>query len=149
MQFNVHALDTQQQVIALSLEAASEADARGAAESRGLAVFSIEGKRALPRLRRRTAAFKTSLFSMELLSLLEAGLNLVEALQTLAEKEVAGERQQVLGSLVASIHRGEPFSRAVAALPEHFSPLYVATVKASERTGNVTEALSRYIAYQA
>jgi len=152
MQFNVHALDTQQQVIALSLEAASEADARGMAEGRGLAVFSIEGKRALPAfrsvVRRRTAAFKTSLFSMELLSLLEAGLNLVEALQTLAEKEVAGERQQVLGSLVASIHRGEPFSRAVAALPEHFSPLYVATVKASERTGNVKEALSRYIAYQ-
>src|SRR5436190_17935234 len=152
MQFNVHALDTQQQVIALSLEAASEADARGVAESRGLAVFSIEGKRALPAfrsvVRRRTAAFKTALFSIELLSLLEAGLNLVEALQTLAEKELAGERQQVLSGLVASIHRGEPFSKAVAALPEHFSPLYVATIKASERTGNVKEALSRYIAYQ-
>src|SRR5436190_12707258 len=152
MQFNVHALDTQQQVIALSLEAASEAAARGVAESRGLAVFSIEGKRALPAfrsvVRRRTAAFKTALFSIELLSLLEAGLNLVEALQTLAEKELAGERQQVLSGLVASIHRGEPFSKAVAALPEHFSPLYVATIKASERTGNVKEALSRYIAYQ-
>ncbi|TMG73125.1 MAG: type II secretion system F family protein, partial [Betaproteobacteria bacterium] len=31
---------------------------------------------------------------------------------------------------------------------QHFSPLYVATIKASERTGNVKEALSRYIAYQ-
>jgi len=148
MQFNVHALDAQQQVIALSLEAGSEADARGMAEGRGLTVFSIEGKRslALPRLN-RAGNFKTSLFSVELLSLLEAGLNLVEALQTLAEKDVAGERQQVLGGLVASIHRGEPFSRAVAAFPQHFSPLYVATIKASERTGNVKEALSRYIAY--
>ena len=148
MQFNVHALDAQQQVIALSLEAGSEADARGMAEGRGLTVFSIEGKRslALPRLS-RAGNFKTSLFSVELLSLLEAGLNLVEALQTLAEKDVAGERQQVLGGLVASIHRGEPFSRAVAAFPQHFSPLYVATIKASERTGNVKEALSRYIAY--
>src|SRR6185312_10353889 len=27
-------------------------------------------------------------------------------------------------------------------------PLYVATIKASERTGNVREALGRYIAYQ-
>src|SRR5438105_3270145 len=148
MQFNVHALDAQQQVIALSLEAGSEADARGMAEGRGLTVFSIEGKRslALPRLG-RAGNFKTSLFSIELLSLLEAGLNLVEALQTLAEKDVAGERQQVLGGLVASIHRGEPFSKAVAAFPQHFSPLYVATIKASERTGNVKEALSRYIAY--
>ena len=128
MQFNVHALDAQQQVIALSLEAASEADARGMAEGRGLTVFSIE-----------------------LLSLLEAGLNLVEALQTLAEKDTAGRSnnggQQVVGGLVASISRGEPFSKAVAAFPEHFSPLYVATIKASERTGNVKEALARFIAY--
>jgi general secretion pathway protein F len=36
----------------------------------------------------------------------------------------------------------------VAGLPQHFSPLYVATIKASERTGNVREALGRYIAYQ-
>src|SRR5258708_4446950 len=150
MQFNVHARDAQEQVMALSLEAGSEADARGMAEGRGLTVFSVEGKRqglGMPRVR-RGAAFKTSLFSIELLSLLEAGLNLVEALQTLAEKDTAGERQQVLGGLVASIHRGEPFSKAVAALPEHFSPLYVATIKASERTGNVKEALSRFIAYQ-
>src|SRR5947208_7689214 len=154
MQFNVHALDTQQQVIALRLEAASEADARGMAESRGLAVFSIEGKRqalALPRAfprMGRSGAFKTALFSVELLSLLEAGLNLVEAMQTLAEKDVAGERQQVLSGVLAAIHRGEPFSQAVAGFPQHFSPLYVATIKASERTGNVKEALGRYIAYQ-
>ena len=146
MEFNLHALDAQQQVVALSLEAASEADARGIAESRGLAVFSIEGKRSMPRLQ-RAGAFRPALFSIELLSLLQAGLNLVEALQTLAEKDVAGERQQVLSGLVASINRGEPFSKAVAACPEHFSPLYVATIKASERTGNVAEALSRYIAY--
>ena len=36
----------------------------------------------------------------------------------------------------------------MAALPRHFSPLYVATIKAAERTGNVAEALGRYIAYQ-
>ena len=41
-----------------------------------------------------------------------------------------------------------PFSRAVSAFPQHFPPLYVATIKASERTGNVKEALGRYIAYQ-
>src|ERR1700757_3788012 len=104
MQFNVHALDAQQQIIALRLDAASEADARGMAEGRGLTVFSIEGKRSMPRLS-RAGAFRTPLFSIELLSLLEAGLNLVEALQTLAEKDVAGERQHVLSGLVASIHR--------------------------------------------
>src|SRR3954463_12072046 len=150
MRFNIHALDAAQQVVAVTLDAASEAEARETAGSRGLAVFSLEQdgrRRWQPRLARKSA-FRSALFSIELRSLLEAGLNLVEALQTLAEKEPAGERAEVLSGMLAAINRGEPFSRAVAALPEHFSPLYVATIKASERTGDVKEALSRYIAYQ-
>lgn len=150
MRFNVHALDAAQQVVALTLDAPNAAAARELATERGLSVFSVEGgKRAvvLPRLGRKSG-FRTALFTVELLSLLEAGLNLVEAMQTLAEKEPAGERQDVLCGMVAAINRGEPFSKAVAAFPQHFSPLYVATIKASERTGNVKEALGRYIAYQ-
>jgi general secretion pathway protein F len=54
----------------------------------------------------------------------------------------------VLAGMLGALHRGEPFSQAVAGFPEHFSALYVATIKASERTGNVREALARYIAYQ-
>jgi general secretion pathway protein F len=107
-----------------------------------LNVISLE--RTGLRLPVRKARFPATLFSVELLSLLEAGLNLVEALQTLSEKE----NNEVLSAILAAIHRGEPFSQAVAALPRHFSPLYVATIKAAERTGNVPEALGRYIAYQ-
>jgi general secretion pathway protein F len=151
MQFRVHALDARQQVVALSLEAASEAAARELARGRNLEVFSISKNQSVFELQlrlRRTAAFRTSLFTVELMSLLEAGLNLVEALQTLAEKEGPGERRDVLAMLSGAIHRGEPFSQAVAAAPEHFPPLYVATVKAAERTGSLKEALGRYIAYQ-
>jgi general secretion pathway protein F len=151
MLFTVHALDSAQQVVALSLDAASEAAAREVAGNRGLAVFSIEAAGQRWRVRvpiARKSAFRASLFSIELRSLLEAGLNLVEALQTLAEKEPAGERSEVLSGMLAAINRGEPFSQAVAAFPRHFSPLYIATIKASERTGSIKEALSRYIAYE-
>jgi len=149
VRFDIHAVDARQEIVALTLEAASEALARDAARSRGLAVFSIEAKGMAPALRlARTAAFRTRLFSIELESLLDAGLNLVEALQTLAEKEGHGERHEVLAGILAAISRGEPFSRAVAAFPRHFPPLYVATLRAAERTGNVREALGRYIAYQ-
>ena len=147
MQFNVHAVDARQQVVALQLEAPSEALAREQARSRGLAVFALQAK-GFPRLRfARASAFSSALFSVELLSLLDAGLNLVEALQTLAEKE-HGERHEVLAAMLDAIHRGEPFSQAVAALPRHFSALYVATVRAAERTGSLREALERYLAYQ-
>ena len=151
MQFEIHALDRQQQVVALALEARSEAAAREAAERRGLAVFAVkhlEARKVWRILAKRGAAFPTMLFSVELMALLDAGLNLVEAISTLAEKHAHMEAGSVLGGILAAIHRGEPFSQAVAAHPQHFSPLYVATVKASERTGNVKEALGRYIAYQ-
>ena len=146
MQFTVLAVDARQQVVALSLEAASEALAADQVRSRGLTPVSLEANGF--RLPRRKARFPATLFSMELLSLLEAGLNLVEALQTLSEKETGGERREVLSAILAAIHRGEPFSQAVASLPRHFPPLYVATIKAAERTGNVPEALGRYVAYQ-
>ena len=148
MRFDVLAIDARQQVVSLELQAANATLAAEALRAQGLSPLSLQPRglaMALPRSRR---AFPAMLFSIELMSLLEAGLNLVEALQTLSDKEQGGERAEVLSGLTASIHRGEPFSQAVAAFPQHFSPLYVATIKASERTGNVREALGRYVAYQ-
>jgi general secretion pathway protein F len=151
MQYEIHALDERRQVVALALEAPSEDAARKEAADRGLSVFAVkhlEARKVLRLLLKRPAAFPTTLFSIELMALLEAGLNLVEALSTLAEKNEGGESNAVVSGLVGAIRRGEPFSQAVARFPRHFSPLYVATIKASERTGNVKEALSRYVAYQ-
>jgi general secretion pathway protein F len=142
MRFQLQALDARQQVVSLTLDAASEAAARDEALQTGLTVFFVKSRGL--RVRARAARFSVPLFSAELMALLEAGLNLVEAIQTLAEKE----SNEVLNAMLAAIRRGEPFSQAVAALPQHFSPLYVATIQASERTGNVKEALGRYIAYQ-
>ena len=151
MQFEIHAVDRRQQVVAFALEAATQAAALDTASRRGLTVFSVkplEARRWSVQLFRRRPRFPTLLFSMELMSLLDAGLNLVEALQALAERESHDERQKVLSGILVAIHRGEPFSQAVAGFPQYFSPLYVATIKASERTGDVKEALGRYIAYQ-
>jgi general secretion pathway protein F len=147
MQFQVQALDARQQVVSLTLEAASEAAVRESARQQGLNAFFVQPK-GIRLSAPRAARFSASLFSVELMALLEAGLNLVEAVQTLAEKDGHGERHEVLAAMLAGIRRGEPFSQAVASLPRHFSPLYVATIQASERTGNVKEALGRYIAYQ-
>jgi general secretion pathway protein F len=147
MKFDILAVDSSQRVAALTLEAASEAAAAELASRQGLEVISV-GRNGLGLFPERRVRFPTLLFSTELMSLLEAGLNLVEGLQTLAEKDSGGERREVLSGILAAINRGEPFSQAVAAFPRHFSPLYVATIKASERTGNVREALGRYIAYQ-
>lgn len=149
MHFLVNAIDARREVVAVDLTADSDTAAAEAARGLGLTVLSVRPQ-GLARgwLRGRSATFPLTLFSIELMALLEAGLNLVEALQTLTEKEARSECKAVLSGIVAAIRRGEPFSQAVAHFPQHFPPIYVATLKAAEQTGDVGEALSRYIAYQ-
>jgi general secretion pathway protein F len=147
MRFLLKAMDGARQVVTLRLEAEDEAGACLLAQSRGLAVVSIarSGGIALPARRR---AFPTTLFSIELLALLDAGLNIVEALQTLAEQETRPEFRRVLDAILAALDRGESISHAIEHHGAAFSPLYVATLRSSERTGDVKEALARYIAYE-
>ncbi len=147
MRFRIHAADARGQVTSLALEAPSEAAVRELVRGKGLEAFHVSSQGFKVRWQGK-GAFPTALFSAELMALLDAGLNLVEALQALAEKDTDGIRHEVLASILGAIRRGEPLSLAVAALPQHFPPLYVATIKAAERTGNVREALGRYIAYQ-
>jgi general secretion pathway protein F len=144
----IKALDAKQQVVALTLTATTQSIASDAASKLGLKVLSVSARGLALPFSRKSSGFPLTMFSIELMSLLEAGLNLVEALQTLSEKESHSDRAVVLSGILEAIYRGESFSQAVARYPQHFSPLYVATLKASERTGNVAESLSRYIAYQ-
>ena len=146
MRFRIRAIDAKQAVVAIDVHAQSETFAIDAARKVGLSVLSVQALGlALPA---RRSKFPTLLFSVELMSLLEAGLNLVEALQTLAMQQSGGERQAVVDGILDAIRRGESFSQAVGRYPQHFPPLYVATLKASEQTGDVREALSRYVAYR-
>lgn len=92
--------------------------------------------------------FPLTLFSQELLALTEAGLNLMEALETLRTKENRLPVKQVLDDLVQSLTRGQSFGEALSTQAHHFPDMFVATVRASEQTGDLPKALSRYISYQ-
>ena len=149
MKFVLKAIDPGRRVVAVEIDATDEAAAQDLARERGLSILALRRGTffGLPNLR-LARPFPTRLFSIELLALLEAGLNIVEALQTLAEKEPVGAHRKVLVTLLEAIARGEPFSQAIARFPEFFSSLYIATIRSSERTGNVKDALVRFIAYQ-
>ena len=103
-----------------------------------------------PFFKGKNKPFPLSLFSQELLALLEAGLNLVEAIETLAEKEQRQEIKHTLDALLQSLYQGQTFSSALelqAQQNNSFPILYVATVRASEKTGDLVEALMRYVSY--
>ena len=148
MRYELRAVNARNEVVALRLEAASDALARELARRQGYEVIGVSGPAIrIPALTGRRGRFPTALFSAELLALLDAGLNLVEALQALLEKERTSDAQRVLEAVVANLREGLPLSAALGSFPEHFSDLYVATIRSSERTGDLKEALARFIAY--
>lgn len=97
---------------------------------------------------RRQRAFPLVLFCQELLALLRAGLSIVEGLETLAEKESQPEARAILEGLLGELRQGKGFSAALSVFPAQFPALLVATVRASERTGDLDEAIDRFIAYE-
>jgi general secretion pathway protein F len=151
MQFTIRSIDKTSSVSTITLEAADQGQAQAMARERGLKVLSIKGSGTGAMSSGRSSgrsSFPLGQFSQELLTLLNAGLALVESIETLCEKEAKAERKSILEKLVADLYRGSSFSSALAQYPNVFPALFVATVKASERTGGLPEALEKYVAYQ-
>jgi general secretion pathway protein F len=150
MKFQVKALRDQEGVVSVLLDAADEADAERQARANGLAVLSL--RRAMTwnlELFRRRSRFPLAHFAQELLALLEAGLTLVESIEALAEKENHGPVRAVLAHLITQLRQGRALSHAMQDLPQAFPALFIASVRATEKTGDVPDALRRYLGYQA
>jgi general secretion pathway protein F len=105
-------------------------------------VFAI-GSNATSRLRIDIANF-----SFELSSLLAAGLSIMEALQTLASKESSMQTRDAIVDITKGISEGLPLSAALQRTPGRYPPLLIATVSASEQTGDLSTALRRYAEHQ-
>lgn len=138
-----------QQVQSLTLEAGDEIQARLMAESQGFSVLAARSHGKAARLKGfRKSPFNLMLFSQELLSLLDSGLSLIEAIEALAEKEQQSETRTVLEQVKASLYEGLPLSAALERFPLVFPALYIALIRSSERTGDLVQALSRHVTYQ-
>lgn len=152
MKFEIKALGATGQVMQLSLEAVNAGDAERMVRAQGLEVIAVrasEAWRGAGGLKRRGGGrVDVLLFSQELLALLEAGLSLVEATEALVEKEQVPESKRVLDGLISALYEGAAFSQALAAFPEVFPELLVATLRASERTGDLPQALQRFISHE-
>jgi len=145
MRFRITTLDGGQGVAIHEMDALDEADAHRQALARGLRVLAIQAAR----LRGwRRARLSLVAFSNELVALLEAGLSLVEAIDALTEKERDESVRHLLEGLRRRLYEGQSLSVALGEFPSSFPTLYVATVRASERTGSIAEALRRFVAYQ-
>lgn len=147
MRFRIKAIRQGGAVADLSIDAASQSEVENQLRKDGLTVLSIVRvwEVSAPKRNRR---FPLLFFNQELLALLHSGIVLIEALETLVEKEARPLVRNVLSRIIARLREGWTFSAALSEHPLVFPALYAASVKASERTGDLNEALQRYIVYQ-
>jgi len=153
MQFEVRTISAENTVSRLTVDAGDEAEARRQVEARGLTAASVRpsagggmvgwigGPAAGPR-------FSVVLFSQELLALLQAGLNIVEALEALLEKEAQETIRSVLTQLLTGLREGRRLSAVMGEQPQIFPALYVGIVRTAEGTSDLPRSLARFIDYQ-
>ena len=148
-EFDVRYLDAQRQPAQARVRAA---DAGGVAAALGLspaALLAVEPVRATPLKASRGGRFPRRQFAQQLAVLLRAGIPLLEALQTLQSQDNPPAVTAALAGVVERVQLGESFSTALASQPQAFDALFVAVVEASERSGQVEQALAEQASYLA
>jgi general secretion pathway protein F len=147
MRFRVKALGPAGDVRQLTIDGNDADAARRQAQARGLAVLSVRSLGStLPWLPTRQP-IRLTLFSQECMALLGAGLSVMEAVDVMLERSSAAATA-VLQALRADLNAGHALSSALQNQPGVFPALYVATVRAAERSGDLVAALERYTEYQ-
>ena len=146
MRYSLKALREPNQVSVLDIDAADEDAARKLAIQQGYVVLAVKSA-VLARSWNLSKKFPLPLFSQEMLALMSAGLSLVETLEAIAEKEASPENRKIFEGLLNRLRQGLTFSAALESFPDQFPLLYVAMIRASERTGDLPEALRRYLTY--
>ncbi|HWW72259.1 MAG TPA: type II secretion system F family protein [Duganella sp.] len=146
MQFKVKVYQAAEGVSLLNLVAANATEAASQAQQQGYQVLSTRRKLSFAKFS-RSRSMSIALFSQELVALLDSGLSLIESIEMLARKARHTESRHTLDSLLRLLQEGQSFSKALESMPDAFPVLYVATMRTSERTGDLAAALRRFLAY--
>jgi type IV pilus assembly protein PilC len=136
--------------------APSESVLRDELVRQGFQVFTVEKRLGLPsfadtksmwRRRSKLPAKTLLIFNQELAALLKAGLPLLQALNLMLERSREPVFHDILSQIRDRVTRGEELSQAFASFGNLFPPLYSATLKAGERTGELEVVIRRFIRY--
>jgi len=138
------------------IEAETEESARGTASANGAAVVRCDrvqpafATAMVQRLRGVFAKAKTIdtvVFSQDMATLMDAGVTVKEAIRALHRQDASAARRAILGQVDTLITEGLSFSAALART-QAFPELLIATVAASEETGDLANGLTRYAKHQ-
>lgn len=153
MQFNCRYGTPDGQVVTEVREGADATGVRRELERGGLHIFEVR-PRGMPlklnfswKRRRKLPLQEFLVFNQELAALLRAGLPLLQSLELMLERLEDPGLREVLTEIRDRVETGEEFSEAFASYGDLFPPLYPATLKAGERSGELEQVIRRFIRY--
>ncbi len=86
-------------------------------------------------------------FNKEFAVLIRTGMPIVAALDAIIEKSEPSELNDILQQVRYDVSTGESLSEAFAKYPRIFSKLYISSLQAGEKSGNIPDALIKHVAY--
>ncbi|HVM33101.1 MAG TPA: type II secretion system F family protein [bacterium] len=124
---------------------------RGQLEDQGLLVKGVKTKRVvlLSAGGQKVKAEELLQANQELITLLQAGLTLPEALELVADRPQSPVLASIFKSILSEVRGGSRLSEACAKHPKIFDGLYLSSLKTGEKSGNLAAPLSRYQEYLA
>lgn len=134
------------------LEADSPRHARQLMRERGLwlrelnEISTATGSGSQPRGGRVSAA-DLALLTLQLSTLVQAGLPLEEALEAVAKQTTRRKVASLLSAVRSRVMEGHDLSMALGQFPKAFPDLFRATVAAGERSGHLGQVLEQLAAY--
>jgi type IV pilus assembly protein PilC len=91
------------------------------------------------------------MFTTQLSVMLDSGVVLSDALDAITEQSQQVVFKSIVSEIAESVKGGESFSKALAAYPKIFNPMFLSVIRASEasgRTAEMLEVLSSYINFE-
>ena len=130
----------------------SEAEVRDRFSQQGYHVYWVKSQGMMagglvPRRRRKLKAATWLVFNQQFLTLIRAGLPILQAVELLIKRQKDAQLKQILENVRERVKGGELLSDAFAAqgmIPK----IYTTTLMAGEKSGNIDEVLTRYVNFQ-
>jgi type IV pilus assembly protein PilC len=133
-------------------EAVEPAALQNSLEDQGFFVFEIKRKPFQflfdKGMKRRSIDNRALLtFNQELLVLIKAGMPIMQVLDAILERHDNGKFAEILRQVREDVKGGAALSTALERHGRSFPHLYVASIRAGERTGDLPNTIRRYIQY--
>lgn len=134
------------QKISADIEADSESSAARILVEKGLTPLDIKPKiekSSIGGLRNRVPTKQKVIFSRQLSTLINAGLPLVQSLQSVGAQTHNPALKSIINSVISEVEGGGTLSDSLAKFPRVFNDVYISLVAAGETSGTLDKSLER------